>query len=47
MTRPQINFRVPETLKEDIEQWADEQGLSVSEWLREAARKQRQREVDQ
>jgi len=47
MSRTQINFRVPESLKEDIEQWANDQGLSVSEWLREAARKQRQREVDQ
>lgn len=47
MSRSQINFRVPETLKEDIEQWADDQGLSVSEWLREAARKQRQREMNQ
>jgi len=40
----QINIRTTDSLKDDIEEWADRAGLSVSDYLREAARQKAQRE---
>jgi len=44
----QINLQCTDEFKDDLEQWADELGISQSEYLREAARQKAGRqEVDQ
>jgi len=45
MPRTQVNFTAAETFVEDIEQHAEEMGLSKSEYIREATRRQMQRDV--
>ena len=38
MAYTQINFQCTDEFKDDLEDWADDMGISVSEYLREAAR---------
>ena len=38
MGKTDVRFRCTDGFKSDLEQWAEERGLNMSEYLREAAR---------
>lgn len=42
--KTQIQFRCTGTFKENVEEWAEEAGLTVSDYLREAAREKAREE---
>jgi hypothetical protein len=44
---PQVNFVVPERLLARIRQAAGEQGKTLAEWFRDAAREKLEREPNQ
>lgn len=41
----QVNIKCSQSWKDDVEKHADKRGQSVSEYLREAARQQMQRDI--
>jgi len=45
MPRTNIQFRAAESFANDVEEHAEERGLSKSEYIREATRRQMQRDV--
>jgi len=45
MAKTQLNIRLPESMKDDVEQHAETLDLNVSEYIREALRQKMQNEL--
>jgi len=45
MPRSQLNIKLPESMKDDVEQHAEQLDLNVSEYIREALRQKMQNEL--